>query len=268
MDFVLLPTLAAALAAVTLLSGFGLGTVLMPVFAIFFPIEVAIAATGIVHLSNNLFKIALVGKWASVPVCVRFGVPAIVAAFVGAGLLAALAPTEPLHRYTIGGYVATITISSLLVGVLLAVFAALELMPRYQRLTISPRLLPLGGALSGFFGGLTGMQGALRAPFLLRAGLSKEQFVGTTAVVSTGVDVARLVVYALGFAHLARMSDHSVLSQPRVIALVGLTSAAGCLGTWLGKKFIRTTTMTTVRTLIAAMLFTLAALLAAGILTR
>lgn len=268
MEFVLLPTVAAVLAGVTLLSGFGLGTVLMPVFAIFFPIEIAIAATAVVHLCNNLFKVSLVGRWASVPVCVRFGIPAVVSAFLGAGLLAVLVPAEPLHTYSIGDHRATITISNVLVGLLLAIFATLELLPAYQKLTLSPRLLPLGGVLSGFFGGLTGMQGALRAPFLLRAGLSKEQFVGTTAVVSTGVDLVRLAIYALGFAYLASTSDYAALNQPRLVALVLATSAAGCIGTWLGKRFLKGTTIGAIRTLIAMMLFTLAALLAAGILTR
>ena len=32
---------------------------------------------------------------------------------------------------------------------------------------------------SGFFGGLSGMQGALRSAFLARAGLSKEAFVAS-----------------------------------------------------------------------------------------
>ena len=40
----------------TFISGFGLGTVLLPVFSLFFDIEVAIAATAIVHLFNNIFK--------------------------------------------------------------------------------------------------------------------------------------------------------------------------------------------------------------------
>jgi len=33
----------------TLFSGFGLGTLLMPTFVLFFPIEVAVAATAIVY---------------------------------------------------------------------------------------------------------------------------------------------------------------------------------------------------------------------------
>jgi hypothetical protein len=54
--------IAALLAsALTLSSGFGLGTLLMPVVALFFPLELAIAMTAMVHLANNLFKIGLLG---------------------------------------------------------------------------------------------------------------------------------------------------------------------------------------------------------------
>ena len=48
----------------TLFSGFGLGTILMPVFAIFFPLESAITLTAIVHFLNNIFKLSLLGKYA------------------------------------------------------------------------------------------------------------------------------------------------------------------------------------------------------------
>jgi uncharacterized protein len=74
--------LAAFLTAIlTFFSGFGLGTILMLVFAIFFPLDIAIALTGIVHFSNNLFKISLIGGSADKEVLLRFGVPAIIASF-------------------------------------------------------------------------------------------------------------------------------------------------------------------------------------------
>lgn len=264
-DLLLIPLLAAGIAAITLLSGFGLGTVLMPVFALFFPIEVAIAATGIVHLSNNLFKLALVGRFADRTVALRFGIPAVIAAFIGAALLSLLTPAAPLHTYMLANHTATITPAKLITALILTIFAALELTPAYQRLALPPRFLSLGGVLSGFFGGLTGMQGALRAPFLLRANLTKDQFVGTTTVVSTAVDLARLLAYAIGFAYLAKVKDYSVLTEPRTLTLVALTAAAGCLGSWLGKRFLAHITLRTVRTLVAVLLFLLAALLASGI---
>ena len=63
---------AFAASALTFVSGFGLGTLLMPVFALFMPIERSVAATGVVHLANSLFKFALVGRRADWPTVARF----------------------------------------------------------------------------------------------------------------------------------------------------------------------------------------------------
>lgn len=265
MEFIILPLIAAVVAAVTLLSGFGLGTVVMPVFALFFPLEVAIAATAVVHLSNNLFKLALVGTWADKNTVIRFGVPAVIAAFVGAALLAALAPAPPLHAYTLADRTATITFPKLIIAAVLITFAILELTPRFQRQQFPPKFIPLGGALSGFFGGLTGMQGALRAPFLLRAGLTKDQFVGTTNVVSTAVDIVRLAVYIAGFTYLTKTHDYQALASPRLLLLVAVTALAGCIGSAVGKRVLKGLTMTSVRVIVAAMLFVVGGLLAAGV---
>ena len=51
---------------ITLYSGFGLGTVLMPFISIFFPIPIAIALTAIVHLIHNLIKLIILGKFLNV----------------------------------------------------------------------------------------------------------------------------------------------------------------------------------------------------------
>ena len=56
-QYIVLYLAALAVSGLTLFSGFGLGTLLMPVFAIFFPIEIAVAMTAVVHLANNLFKV-------------------------------------------------------------------------------------------------------------------------------------------------------------------------------------------------------------------
>ena len=61
MEYIVVCLAALLASALTLFSGFGLGTLLMPVVAIFFPLNLAIAITAIVHLLNNLFKFALVG---------------------------------------------------------------------------------------------------------------------------------------------------------------------------------------------------------------
>lgn len=266
MDFVLIPMVSAAVAAITLISGFGLGTVLMPVFALFFPIEIAIAATGVVHFMNNLFKLALVGKHAGRDVVLRFGIPAVIAACVGAGLMAMLTDVPPIARYRVAGVHAEITTLKLTTALLLAVFAGLELWPKYQTLSFPPNALPIGGMLSGFFGGVCGMQGALRAPFLLRAGLSKDAYVGTANVISTIVDCARLVVYALGLAWLSQNRDYSVLTEARTIWLVAAACLSGFAGAYVGKRYLQRFTLRGIRVLVSVMLFALALVMGAGLL--
>ena len=87
MDYIVVCLVALFVSALTLFSGFGLGTVLMPAFALFFPVPVAVAATAVVHLANNLFKVSLVGRKANWSVVVRFALPGALAAIVGAALL-------------------------------------------------------------------------------------------------------------------------------------------------------------------------------------
>lgn len=56
MEEIIIAVVALLASALTFFSGFGLGTVLMPVFAAFFPVDLAIALTAIVHFLNNVFK--------------------------------------------------------------------------------------------------------------------------------------------------------------------------------------------------------------------
>lgn len=91
MSYLIICTVALLVSGLTLFSGFGLGTLLMPAFALFFPVEVAVAATAIVHLANKIFKVGLVGRNADFGVVWRFALPAAVAAMLGALLLLSVA---------------------------------------------------------------------------------------------------------------------------------------------------------------------------------
>ena len=85
MTVYLIVALTAFIAAgLTLYSGFGLGTMLLPVFALFFPTEMAVVATAMVHGANNVFKVSLLGRHADREVVLKFGLPAIAAAVLGA----------------------------------------------------------------------------------------------------------------------------------------------------------------------------------------
>lgn len=196
MDYLVISTVAFSASLLTFFSGFGLGTLLLPVFAIWFPVEVSVALTAIVHLLNNIFKFLLVRKHIDKIVLLRFGIPAIIAAFVGAYILRSLAHLP--HVYTYGLFDKSFFISpiKLTIAVLIIIFTLFELLPYFKKLQLSGKYLVTGGLLSGFFGGLSGHQGALRSVFLMRLGLSKESFIATGIVIACLVDIARMSVYA------------------------------------------------------------------------
>jgi uncharacterized protein len=256
-EHVVVPLAALFASALTLFSGFGLGTLLMPVVAIFFPVDVAIAMTAVVHLANNLFKGGLVGRHADRKVVLRFGLPAVGAALVGAWLLGRLAGGEPLFAWEAFGHAFEGTRLGVVVGLVILAFVALELSPRAASLALDPKWLPVGGLVSGFFGGLSGHQGAFRSMFLLKAGLERQAFVATGVLVAVGVDLARTAVYGLEFLAHRTAIDWS---------LVALACLAAFAGAYLGSRWLEKATIEGVRRIVSAMLVGIALGLVSGVI--
>lgn len=257
MDILIVCIVALLASALTFFSGFGLGTLLLPAFALFMPVEHAIAMTAVVHLLNGLFKIALLRKHIDAKVLLRFGLPAVLAALLGAWLLSALGALPALHAYTAFGHRFEILPLKLVIGVLLLLFAMIELVPKLRDLEFDARWQPLGGALSGFFGGLAGMQGALRSAFLARSGLDKQAFIATGAAIACVIDLARLAVYAGTLLAVFGTLDH------RLLACAVLAAFAGA---WLGNRLLHKTTLRGLQRVVAAMLFAFAIGLMLGLL--
>ncbi len=257
MDFVFIGIVALLGSGLTFFSGFGLGTLLMPVFTLFFPIDIAIALTAIVHLLNNVFKLVLIGKKANIRTVVRFGLPAILFAFLGAYLLGTLTEIKPLFTYTISDKEHQITVVKICIAVLLIFFSFFDLIPKLKRLEISTTYLPLGGALSGFFGGLSGHQGALRTAFLIRAQLSKEAFIATGVSIACFIDISRISIYAKDLWQLRNNLNYPMLITATLMAFVGA---------FFGNKFLKKITINTMQVLVGILLIVFSVLLGIGIL--
>ena len=261
MDYLLITLTSLVVSGLTLFSGFGLGTLLTPAFAVFFPVPTAIAATAVVHLSNNLFKLALVGKQADWRVVARFSLPAAFAALIGASALVGFAELPPLTSYELSGRAVEITPVKLVIGSLIVVFASLELSSALAALSIPSKYLPLGGLLSGFFGGLSGNQGAFRSAFLIKAGLEKEAFVATGVVSAVIIDSVRLSVYGLSY------FATSFRAVPEEIAgLVVSATLAVFIGAFVGKRLLQKVTLRTVQIIVAACMIGVGGGLAAGLI--
>lgn len=257
MEILIISIVALVTSLLTFFSGFGLGTLLMPVFAIFFPLDQAIAMTGVVHFSNNIFKGTLVWKNTDKEVLLKFGIPAIIASFAGAWLLLSITHLPVLETYTIGNRSFSITPVKLIISVLLLFFAITELLPFFEKLSFSKKKLVLGGILSGFFGGLTGIQGALRSAFLIKAGLSKESYIATGVMIACVVDITRLSVYASNFV------TSGIAQNLTVLIIATMAAIAGAI---LGNRLLKKVTISTVKYIVAIMLIFISFALGSGLI--
>jgi hypothetical protein len=146
------------------------------------------------------------------------------------------------------------------IGALITSFALLDLLPRFNKLTFNRRYLPLGGVISGFFGGLSGLQGALRSAFLIKAGLNKESFIGTGIVSAIIVDAARLLVYGLSF-----YAGTLILIAPGMRGLILAATLAAFVGSFVGTRLIRKITLHTIQIIVGVMLIVVGAGIAFGL---
>ena len=256
MEILIISIVAFVAALLTFFSGFGLGTILTPVMLIFFPPEIAISLTGIVHFCNNIFKLSIIGKQFNKEVLIKFGIPAILFAFVGSYALFFIS-NDTLFTYNLLGNNMNVSYLQFIIAIILIAFALIDLIPFFKKLKFNKSILPLGGILSGFFGGLTGNQGALRSAFLIKLYLDKTVFIATTVVISFFVDLTRIG------AHLPNIQDFET-STYIVLGLLAILSAVA--GSFLGFKSLKKVTLNYIRNLVAIMILLIAFLLLLGIL--
>lgn len=257
MEIIVVSIAALFASALTLFSGFGLGTLLMPVVAIFFPVEIAIAITAMVHLANNVFKVVLLGRAASRSVLLSFGIPAIIFAFLGALVLGWLVGVPPLFEYTAFGNQLQVSPVKLVIGGLILTFVLLELSPGSSFIATDKKYLPFGGVMSGFFGGLSGLQGAFRSMFLLKAGLSKEEFVATGVVLAVMVDMSRMLIYSWDM-----VEQHRSVEWPLVIA----ASVSAFVGAYFSSRLLTKITIHFIQVVVSVLLVVVSVGLVSGVL--
>lgn len=257
MELIVIGICALGGAILTFFSGFGLGTLLLAVLSVFLPIELAIAATAVVHLFNNILKFGLLFKHIDFPTLLRFGLPALIFAYLGGWLMVDMAQKDVWAEYELWGRQLEIVPIKLLIGVLMVIFALYELLERLRNFRFHERFMLLGGALSGFFGGISGHQGALRSAFLSRSHLDKEGFIATSGAVGLLIDLSRLVVYAQLFRWATLESLQGTL---------GISLICAFAGTIIGKQLLKKTTFHTIHKIVGIGLLIIGSGIALGVL--
>lgn len=239
----------------TFFSGFGLGTILLPVFSIFFPFELALIMTAIVHLLNGLFKFILIGGNTHWLIVAWFGTGAVICSFIGSYILSLQTQLPILFSYEIFGIHCHVAVYKFCVGVILLGLTLFELRALKVKSTPKGEYLVVGGALSGFVGGFTGSQGAIRSYFLRQANLAPIRYAATGTVISLMIDLTRIPTYFSEIALSKAQLDYTVL----VIATV--SAIAGAI---LGKFYIKKTSVRSFDLLIGVCLSLYALMLILG----
>jgi len=201
---------SVAAGATAAVAGFGIGSLLTPLLALRLGTPVAVAAVAVPHAAATILRAWRLRRAVDWPLFRRFGLWSAAGGLVGALVFARL-----------GGPALTRVL-----GVLLLLTAASGLTGWATRVRLPAWAAWLLGLLSGFFGGVVGNQGGLRAGALLGLGLSPAAFVATSTMAGVVVDVVRAPIY------VARAGGAVGAAWPLVLA----ATAGALLGTLLGER--------------------------------
>ena len=164
-------------------AGFGSSTIALPLALFFFDFETPLVLVALLHIFGNIGRVSFFKFGLDKSILLRFGLPSIVATFLGAMLV------SHVSQELLKG----------MLGLFLVVYSVIS----WKKLLLfKPTTVTafIGGSISGFFAGLIGTGGALRGAFLTAFGLPKETYIATAALIALAVDVTRLPVYfAEGF---------------------------------------------------------------------
>ena len=202
---------AAASGAVAAVAGFGIGSLLTPLFALHVGTKTAVAAVSVPHLVGTAIRFWLLRAKIDRALLWRFGLPSAVGGLTGAGL----------HAW------ASSPALAIVFGTLLVFAGTSQITGHAQRWRFPGGVAWVAGAASGLFGGLVGNQGGIRSAAMLGFDVTKERFVATATATALLVDAARMPVYVI-----VERERVAAIWLFVLVATVGVV-AGTIAGTWL-----------------------------------
>ena len=199
-------------AALTVPAGFGLSTMLTPVVLILMDPHEAVAVVAIVHGAHNGGKSWILWDKINFDACKRYGIWLVAGSIIGA-ILQNQVPQKPLLG---------------IIGVFLIILPLLSLNKALKEYRLPETNDQLGGFGSGFMGGLSGHQGALRAMFLTKRLPDKMAYAASASIFALCVDLSRIPVYL--FFRPEGITENVELTLALVFAAL--------IGVQVGKKWL------------------------------
>src|SRR3989304_7581479 len=214
------------------ITGFGISTVMVPIVLLFLPLPETLLLVGVIHWFGDLWKMYFFKKGFDWELLVFFGIPGVALAYVGASLVLQL-PEALVSRF--------------MGAILVAYVVFIWLRPSFK-MKKSPLVASLGGAASGFLGGLTGVGGgALRAVFLTAFNVPKSTYIFTSGLLGAVIDASRITTYYVGGTRINTNLSWGLLAF----------IPASLAGAWVAKRIVDKIPQGVFRSLIAVFLFVL-----------
>jgi len=214
--------------------GFGSSVLFVPLAQFFFDFQTVLALTGLLHVFSNTAKLVFFYKTINWKLVAWLGIGGVAFVLVGAWLT----------------QVVSFTYTKTLLGLFLVAFAVYFLKNPTASLKPSKVNLIWTGTLAGFMAGFIGTGGAIRGLALTAYQLEKNFFVGTSAAIDFGVDVARSILY-LNFGFL----------QQQYGWYVPLLLVAAFGGSYLGKLVLGKLKQSTFQKLVLYLIFSIGVVL-------
>jgi uncharacterized membrane protein YfcA len=230
-DIVYISLLTLLASIIGTLAGFGISTIMVPVLLIVLPLPQTLLLVGIVHWFNDIWKILLFREGIRWKLFLAFGLPGILASFIGSSLSLRIS-REILSRA---------------LGIFLIAYVLFIIFNRTFKLSQKLSVAVSSGALTGFFAGIFGIGGEINAVALSVFNLEKAVYVATAGAISLMIDSTRIVTYISGGIRL----------EPALLAGFLIFIPASLVGAILGKKGVEKIPQEKFRNFVAVFIFLL-----------
>ncbi len=224
----LLTMLSLFASSVGTLTGFGTSTIMVPILLLRYSLPETLLFVGVIHWFGDIWKMIFFKKGIRWNLILGFGVPGIIASYLGASL--SLNVAENILSRILGAF-------------FLLYIAFLFLKPRWQ-LPEKQKFTVVGGLLSGFFAGIFGVGGAIRSTFLSAFNLKKAVYIFTAGAIAFVIDTTRIATYLTGGTRLQHIPNMAL----------ALAIPTSLLGAFLAKKIVDKIPQNSFRKIIAIFL--------------
>jgi len=193
---------------------------MVPLLLLFLPLAPTLLLVGIIHWFGDIWKLVLFREGVKWRLITLFGIPGVILTFLGARLV--------------------FRIPEILLSQILGIFLILYVLFLFLKPTFKLGEKPLtaitGGALSGFFAGVFGVGGAVRAAFLSAFNLPKAVYLATSGAIGLAIDTTRIATYITGGTKLSVLLLWGFLLFIPA-SFLGASIAKGIVTKIPGKKF-------------------------------